>query len=243
MSEIVIQFQQVAASILSLSGLFWIGITVTIYVFSKRIHTLTGNHPLTLPLVISALVLGGLLFVLDVPVSEFQRATSLIHWLLGPVTVALAVPLHHQYQRIAGLGWRLWVAIVAGGVIAPALAWFTLYLFNAPLMLSMTMLVKSITTPLAMETAALTGGVPAIAAVFVISTGVVGAMVCPWVFKLLGGNNPAAQGVALGTVAHAIGTAKALQLSELTGALAAISLSLNGVLTAFVLPVLISTLE
>ncbi len=243
MSEILAQLKEVVENTFSVEAGIFITITIAVFKVSNRLHIKCRRHPLTLPLVVTAIVLGVVLLLLDIEVTRYQQATSVIHWLLGPVTVALAVPLYHQWERITKLGWRLWLAIFAGGIFAPVLAWAVLILFNAPAALSLTMLVKSITTPLAMETAAQTGGVPAIAAVFVISTGVVGAVVAPWVFRLLGQVHPEAQGVALGTVAHAIGTAKALQLSEVTGALAAIALSLNGIMTAFILPLVISTLE
>ncbi|MCW8092800.1 LrgB family protein [Alteromonas sp. ASW11-130] len=243
MNEIVGQLIVVLTNTASFTAISWIVLTFIVYVLSTGLHVLSNRHPFTLPMVITALVVGGVLALTDVKVRDYQEATSLIHWLLGPVTVALAVPLYYQYQRIAKLGWRLWLAIVISGVFAPTLAWGILYVMDAPVALSLTMLVKSITTPLAMETTAITGGIPAIAAVFVITTGVVGAMVCSWIFRLLGDDSAEAQGVALGTVAHAIGTAKALQYSEVTGAVAAISLSLNGIMTAFIIPILISTLE
>ncbi len=243
MNEILTQLNVVVDHTLSLDAAIFIVITITVFALSKRLHLRCRRHPLTLPLVVTALVLGAALMLLEIEVPRYQQATSLIHWLLGPVTVALAVPLYYQWKRITALGWRLWLAIFAGGVFAPILAWAVLFLFKTPVALALTMLVKSITTPLAMETAAKTGGIPAIAAVFVISTGVVGAIVSPWVFRYLGQANPEAQGVALGTIAHAIGTAKALQLSEVTGAIAAIALSLNGIMTAFILPLVLSTLE
>ncbi|MCW8106929.1 LrgB family protein [Alteromonas ponticola] len=242
MSEIINPLVSVVKSVITFNAVLWITLSIAIYMIASRLYAKTKGHPLTLPLLTSALALGGILHFLNIPVADYQQSTRLIHWLLGPVTVALAVPLYFQCKHIANLGWRLWLAIFAGGVFAPALAWAILYWSSVPVALSTTMLVKSITTPLAMETAELIGGIPAMAAVFVIFTGMVGAIVAPWVFKWLGGDNAEAQGVALGTVAHAIGTAKALQISELTGALAAISLSLNGIMTAFILPMLISTL-
>ena len=103
----------------------------------------------------------------------------------------------------------------------------------------MTMLVKSITSPLAMETGAAIGGIPALAAVFVILTGIVGALAAPLTYRLLGVTMPDAQGVALGAVCHAVGTSKALQMGEVQGALATVGLGLNGILTAVILPVIL----
>ena len=100
------------------------------------------------------------------------------------------------------------------------------------------MLAKSITTPLAMEASAHIGGIPALAAVFVIVTGVVGAILSGTVFAFLSIVNKKAQGIALGTVAHAVGTAKAIHMGADVAAMATLGLCVNGVFTAFVLPLL-----
>ena len=104
--------------------------------------------------------------------------------------------------------------------------------------LQMTMLVKSITTPLAVDVSEITQGIPALAAGIVITTGIVGAIVSSVVFKWLNIHSEVAQGVALGTVAHAIGTVKALQISDKTAALATLSLCVNGITTALIVPIL-----
>jgi putative effector of murein hydrolase len=100
----------------------------------------------------------------------------------------------------------------------------------------MTMLAKSITTPLAMEASAHIGGIPALAAVFVITTGIVGAIVATGVFSVLNVRDRQAQGIALGTVAHAIGTAKSIHMGEDVAAMATLGLCVNGIFTALVLP-------
>ena len=137
------------------------------------------------------------------------------------------------------LGWPLVISVATGGIIAPVLAWWLVYAFDAPTAIQLTMLVKSITSPLAMETGAMIGGIPALAAVFVIITGIVGALAAPLTYKLLNVTQPEAQGVALGSVCHAVGTAKALHMGEVQGALATVGLCLNGVMTAVVLPLLL----
>ncbi|GAB5393048.1 MAG: hypothetical protein Altm1KO_25660 [Alteromonas macleodii] len=129
-------------------------------------------------------------------------------------------------------------SIAFGGILAPFTAWLTLFALDAPRAIQITMLAKSITTPLAMESSAQVGGIPALAAVFVIVTGVVGAIVATGVFAILNVQNRQAQGIAMGTVAHAIGTAKAIQMGEDVAAMATLGLCVNGIFTALALPVI-----
>ena len=232
-------FDDWAKSIVSLTELsfswqggLWILLTVIAYLLALNIGRRTKGNPLANPVLVTAVLVGVMLMV-----------SGLVHWLLGPATVALAIPMYAQWEKIRELGWRLVASVFIAGVIAPLTAWFTVWYFDAPTALQMTMLAKSITTPLAMEATAHIGGIPALAAVFVIATGIVGAVIAPVMYKLLNVTLPQAQGMALGAVCHAVGTAKALQMSERTGALATLGLCLNGIMTAIILPLLFSSIS
>ncbi len=233
------ELSSVAHATLSVAGLQWITITLICYGAALWLFRLANASPWLHPLVLTAAGVSLALYFSQTSIAAFQTHAGLIHWLLGPATVALAIPMYNQWQQVRDLGWHLIVSVMAGGVLAPVLAWTTLYVLDAPLALQMTMLVKSITTPLAMDASANIGGVPALAAVFVITTGIVGAVVTPVVFRIARVTGAAAQGVALGTVAHAVGTAKALQMNEQTGAMATLGLCLNGIVTAVVVPLLL----
>ncbi|GGW72646.1 LrgB family protein [Alteromonas halophila] len=228
----------VVQNTLSIAGLLWLGVTLFVYAVAIRIHHAARATPALHPLLLTVVIVGAALWLSNTTIAEYQRVAGLLHWLLGPATVALALPMYNQWQRIRHHGWRLVVAIAAGGVIAPLLAWLTVWVVDAPVAMQLTMLLKSITTPLAMEATRLIGGIPALAAVFVIITGIVGAMVSGAVFRLVRVDDPHAQGIALGTVGHAVGTARALQLSEQTGAMATLGLCVNGIMTALVVPLL-----
>ena len=223
---------------LTFDGVIWLSVTLAAYFIALRLHHLAKASPVFHPLALTVVMVSIVLAISGVAIADYQRHAGLLHWLLGPATVALALPMYNQWQRIRHLGWRLIVAIGVGGVIAPLLAWSVMWLSDAPLAMQLTMLLKSITTPLAMEASRLIGGVPALAAVFVIISGIVGAIVSGGVFYLLKVDDTQAQGIALGTVAHAVGTARALQLSEQTGAMATLGLCVNGILTAIVIPLL-----
>ena len=222
----------------SATGLVWISITIVAYLLALSIARRTRGHPLANPVLVTAVITGMVILISGQGTGNYQHEAGFIHWLLGPATVALAIPMYAQWQKIRELGWRLVLAVFLAGVIAPLTAWLTVWFYDAPLAIQMTMLAKSITTPLAMEATAQINGIPALAAVFVITTGIVGAVIAPGVYHLLTVTLPQARGVALGAVCHAVGTAKALQMSERTGALATLGLCLNGIMTAIILPLL-----
>lgn len=226
----------------SVSGFIWLGFTLLIYRVGLLVNHWFRGHPVSHPLIFTALTVGLAVWLSNTAVEHYQRSAGLLHWLLGPATVALALPIYRQWQRLRTYGWRLPVSIVIGGVIAPILAWVVLWLSDAPLAMQITMLSKSITTPLAMGASEHIGGVPALAAVFVIITGIVGAIGSVAVFSFFKVTDVQAQGVALGTVAHAVGTAKALQMGDDVAAMATLGLCVNGVFTALILPLLFSVL-
>tara|TARA_A200000113_G_scaffold186445_1_gene173588 strand:+ start:2134 stop:2850 length:717 start_codon:yes stop_codon:yes gene_type:complete len=224
---------------LSYRGLFWLSISVISYMIALWANKTCRGHPAAHPILITALLVSIGLYCSNTHVSEYQRAASLLHWLLGPITVALALPIYRQWQKLRHYGWRLLVSIIFGGVLAPVSAWLTLFIFDTPSAIQFTMLAKSITTPLAMESSAQIGGIPALAAVFVIVTGIVGAVMASSMFSLFNVRDRQAQGIALGTVAHAIGTAKAIQMGDDVAAMATLGLCVNGIFTALALPVVV----
>ncbi|MEC9263036.1 MAG: LrgB family protein [Pseudomonadota bacterium] len=238
-NQITSRFAEVVSSTVTLNGMVWLAITLAFYGVAIKIFRASKGHPLVHPLSITTIAVAAVMWLCNVSAAGYREYASLLHWLLGPATVALAVPMYNQWQNIRQLGAPLIISVMVGGALAPLLAWAVIYLTNAPMAIQMTMLVKSITSPLAMETGAAIGGIPALAAVFVILTGIVGALAAPLTYRLLNVTMPDAQGVALGAVCHAVGTSKALQMGEVQGALATVGLGLNGILTAVVLPVIL----
>lgn len=224
-------------SFMSLGTFVWIAGTLVIYQLALLLYQRAGGTPLLHPLILTTAGVGLVIVATGNGVEQYQFDARALHWLLGPATVALALPLYNNWQHVKQQGWRLLVAVGVGGVVAPLLAWLSIAAFDPPTSLTMTMLAKSITTPFAMETVAQIEGVPALVAVFVITTGIVGAVACDIVFRLLNVSDAEAQGLALGTVAHAVGTAKAIQMNETTAAMATVGLCINGIMTAIILPI------
>lgn len=216
----------------------WLLITVLVYAVSLQVFRLLGRRSVFHPLLLCMAMLGLILFLTGQALAQYQQQVALLQWLLGPATVALAVPLFKQIASINNRARALLLPILLGGIAAPVSAVIWLYWTNVDKGIQITLLSKSITTPLAMDTARLMGGYPELAAVIVILTGIVGAVSGPWIFRLLSIKSQEAQGLAMGTVAHAVGTAQAMQMSEKAGAFATLALCINGVLTAIILPLL-----
>ncbi|WP_411391188.1 LrgB family protein [Pseudomonas sp. MPB23] len=194
------------------------------------------------PVLVSMLLVIGVLLSCGLSYVEYRKSTEIMGILLGPATVALAVPLYLNLRRIRQLFWPIFTTLVIGGVFATGLCVLLGWGFGAEHMMLMTMAPKSVTSPIAMLVAEQIGGVAALAAVFVLITGVVGAMIGPAYLSRLGVHSPEARGMALGMTAHAVGTSVALQESEECGAFAALAMSLMGVATAVFLPLAVSVI-
>lgn len=219
--------------------LFGIAITLGAYQLALAAYEKTRSVFLQ-PVLISMLVLIGVLITCGVSYAEYRKSTEILSILLGPATVALAVPLYLNLRRIRQLLWPTLTTLIVGGVFATGLCLLLGWWFGAEHMILMTMAPKSVTSPIAMLVAEQIGGVAALAAVFVLITGVLGAILGPGLLTLARVDNPAARGMALGLTAHAVGTSIALQEGEECGAFAALGMSLMGVATALFLPLAVS---
>lgn len=219
--------------------LFGIGITLGAYQLVLAGYERTRWIFLQ-PVLLSMLVLVAVLVGCGISYAEYRKSTEILNILLGPATVALAVPLFLNLRRIRLLLWPTLATLVVGGVFATGFCLLLGWGFGAEHMILMTMAPKSVTSPIAMLVAEQIGGVAALAAVFVLITGVIGGIFGPGLLTLAGVTSAPARGMALGLTAHAVGTSVALQESEETGAFAALGMSLMGVGTAVFLPLAIS---
>lgn len=219
--------------------LFGIGITLAAYQIVIAAYEKTRWIFLQ-PVLVSMLVVVGVLLSCGLSYAEYRKSTEIMNILLGPATVALAVPLYLNLRRIRQLFWPTFTTLVVGGVFATGICLLLGWWFGAEHMILMTLAPKSVTSPIAMLVAEQIGGVAALAAVFVLITGVIGAIFGPALLTGLGVRSPEARGMALGLTAHAVGTSVALQESEECGAFAALAMSLMGVATAVFLPLAVS---
>ena len=227
---------------LSANPLFWLTAVLVTYLAADRIAEACGRHPLVNVVAISAVVLGVLVVATGTRYQTFFDGAQFVHFLLGPATVALAVPLYRNLGRVRAALVPMSCALLIGSVTAMVSAVLVGALLGLPLSLLASLAPKSVTTPIAMSLAKDNGGIPALTAVFVVITGIFGAVVVTPLMNALGLRDWAARGFAAGLAAHGIGTARAFQVDPMAGAFAGIALGLNGAMTAVVTPVILPPL-
>lgn len=221
---------------LSTNPLLHLTITLAAYVFGDWLFQKTGQKSLLNPVLIAVLVLVAFLLVTDRRYETYFEGAQFVHFLLGPATVALAVPLYRQFHYVRRSLPAIMLAILAGSITAVLTAVGLAWMFGGSRTTLISLAPKSVTAPIAMGISEKLGGLPSLTAVLVILTGVLGAVLGIWVTRILRIRDPRAQGLALGVTSHGIGTARALQLGELAGAFAALAMGLNALATALILP-------
>ncbi|UVE18461.1 LrgB family protein [Pseudomonas sp. LS44] len=219
--------------------LFGVGITLAAYQLALAGYEKT-RWVFLQPVLVSMLLVIGILLACGIDYSEYRDRTVVLSLFLGPATVALAVPLFLNLKRIRLLLWPTLLTLLIGGLVATVLGVLLAWLLGADRQMIMSMAPKSVTSPIAMLVASQIGGIAALAAVFVLLTGVAGAVCGPTLLRLIGVRHPAAQGLALGITAHAVGTARAMEEGEECGGFAALGMSLMGVATAVLLPLAVA---
>lgn len=227
---------------LSASPLLGLTLTLLAYQGAVWVNKRCGGHPLANPVLIAVAALVALLWATGTPYRTYFDGAQFVHFLLGPATVALAIPLYAQFDRLKRMAGPLLAALLVGSVTAALSAVLIGKLLGASDATLYSLAPKSVTTPIAMGIAERLGGLPSLTAVLVILTGILGAVGAQGLYALMKCRDPAVQGFALGIASHGIGTARAFQMSEQTGAFAALAMGLNGLLTAALLPMLLPLL-
>lgn len=223
---------------LAASPLMGLTITLLAYQGAFRIYQRSGCNPLANPVLIAVTALVAFLSITGTAYETYFAGAQFVHFLLGPATVALAVPLYMQLKRVRAMLWPVLAGLLAGSLTAIGSAVLVGRLFGASETTQLSLAPKSVTTPIAMGIAERIGGIPSLTAVLVIVTGILGALGARWVFDAMRLRDPAIRGFAIGVASHGIGTARAFQVNEQSGAFAALAMGLNGALTALLVPVL-----
>ena len=223
---------------LSASPLLWLTATLWAYLGAHWLHERSGRNPLVNSVTIAVIVLIVVLLATDTKYDTYFQGAQFVHFLLGPATVALAVPLYNNLAVVRRMFLPMMAALVAGSATAIASGVGIAWLAGADLVTLKSLASKSVTTPIAMAVTEQIGGLPSLTAVFVILTGIIGAILVTPLFNALGIHDKQARGFAVGLAAHGIGTARAFQVSDVSGAFAGIAMALNGVITAVLVPVL-----
>jgi predicted murein hydrolase (TIGR00659 family) len=227
---------------LETTPLLGLAATLIVYRGAVMVARLARGHALANPVLIAIVVLSGLLLATGTPYSAYFQGAQYVHFLLGPATVALAIPMYANLARIRRSVRAIVPAILAGSVATVVSAMLLARLLGAPREVVLTLAPKSVTTPIAMGIAEQIGGQPSLAAVFVLITGLVASLLIGPALTLLRVTNWRAHGLAAGTAGHGLATARALLLSETAGAFGGLAIGLNGIITAIIVPLLANLL-
>ncbi len=223
---------------LSTQPLFWLTVTLLGYLVADRFAMLCRRHPLANPVVVAVLFVGVLLKVSGTDYRSYFDGAQFIHFLLGPATVALAVPLYRARRRVGENLLPMLAAVVAGSAVATASAVGIAAALGAPPATLASLAPKSVTTPVAMAISERLGGVPSLTAALVIITGVIGALIVTPLMNAMGIRDFAARGFAAGLASHGLGTARAFTVNSMAGVFAGVAMGMNAIVTAVLAPLL-----
>ncbi|WP_158736529.1 LrgB family protein [Alteribacillus sp. YIM 98480] len=220
-----------AAAILAAAG------TVLVYIGARKFYQ-RFSYPITLPIVTGTVVIIVVLLGTGISYDTYMLGGRWIEHLLGPAVVALAYPLYKQRKMLKMYFFPLLVSVTVGAFAGVLSGYYLSRLAGVEQALIASVLPKSVTTPVAMEVAASIGGPPPLAAVFVMVAGIGGVVTAPYLFKCCKINHVLAKGIGIGSASHAIGTAKALENSEIEGAASSVAMTLSAVIVSIIIPLL-----
>jgi predicted murein hydrolase (TIGR00659 family) len=223
-------------SYLAQEPLVWLTLTLVAYVAADAVAEAAGRAPLANPVLIAVILLGSMLWITQTPYPVYFEGAKFVHFLLGPATVALAVPLYLQGARLKRAILPVLAGLAVGSAVAVTSALAIAWALGVDQTILASLAPKSTTAPVAIGIASSLGGSPTLAAVLVILTGITGALVATPLLNALRIRDWRARGFSLGVAAHGIGTARALQVNPTAGAFAGIGMGLNAILTALIAP-------
>jgi predicted murein hydrolase (TIGR00659 family) len=219
--------------------LLWLAATLIAYSIGDALFKFSGRKPLVNPVLIAVVLLAGLLGATDTSYATYFEGAQFVHFMLGPATVALAIPLYVNLNRIREAALPIFLALVVGSLTAIISALGIAYALGVRGEVLLSIAPKSATAPVALGVSEAIGGSPTLTAVLVILTGITGAVVATPLLNLMGIKDWRARGFAVGVAAHGIGTARAFQVNETAGAFAGVGMGLNALLTALAAPYII----
>lgn len=217
------------------------GLTATLLAYQGAHWLWRRGHmsPFLNPVMISVMAIGGFLTATGIEYRTYFDGAQFVHFLLGPATVALAIPLYRQLRLLMRSLTAVLVGLVAGSITAIFTAMGCGWVLGASEQTIRSLAPKSVTAPIAMGLSDTIGGLPSLTAALVVLTGITGSVIGVWVLDMLKVRDERARGLAMGTASHGIGTARAIQMGEVTGAFSGLAMGLNGVATAILLPLLV----
>jgi predicted murein hydrolase (TIGR00659 family) len=229
-------------SYLSTEPLLWLTCTIVVYLCTDALSQKLRRNPLANPVLFAVAIIALILWASGTPYATYFDGAKFIHFLLGPATVALAVPIHGNLATIRKSAIPILGALIMGSIAAAVSAVMIASALGLPRQVIISIAPKSTTAPVAIGISEQLGGLPTLTAVLVILTGIFGAIVVTPMMNALKISDWRARGFAVGVAAHGIGTARAIQVNETAGAYAAIGMALNAVMTSILVPIVIAVL-
>ena len=227
---------------LSQSPLLWLSVTLLVYAIADTVSLKTRRHPLANPVLHSMWIIGAFLLLTGTSYATYFGGAQFVHFLLGPATVALAVPLYENRKVVASAILPMLVALAAGSVTAVGSVVLLAQAAGLPRAVILSLAPKSVTAGVAMGISESLHADPSLTAVAVILTGIMGAIVVTPLMDRMGITDFRARGFAVGIAAHGIGTARAFQVDAVAGVFAGIAMSLNALVTSLLVPLAVTLL-
>ncbi|MEM7066303.1 MAG: LrgB family protein [Cyanobacteria bacterium P01_B01_bin.77] len=225
---------------LSASPLLALTITLVTYNMAHRLYVYSRHHPLLNPVVTSVAALISFLLLTDTTYDTYFAGGQFIHFLLGPATVALAIPLYQQVSKLKKLWLPIMLALMTGVIINALSVVLIARLLGASAQTQISLAPKSVTAPVAMGISKQIGGLPTLTAAVVVLTGILGATLGPKLLNLMHIQDDSVKGIAIGASAHGLGTARSFQVSAEMGAFSGLAMALSALVSALVIPWLLS---
>jgi predicted murein hydrolase (TIGR00659 family) len=225
---------------LSQGPLLWLAATLAAYAIGDAAYRASGKSPLVNAVPVAVVILALVLWSTGTSYATYFEGAQFVHFLLGPATVALALPLWEARAHVRRAVLPILAALAAGSLTAIVSTLLIARAFGVTGELFASLSAKSTTAPVAIGIAQAVGGSPTLTAVLVILTGVTGAIVATPLLNLLGLTDWRARGFAVGVAAHGLGTARAMQVHPVAGAFAGLGMGMNAVLTAILAPIILN---
>ncbi|MDU3043146.1 LrgB family protein [Bradyrhizobium sp.] len=227
---------------LAQSPLLWLTVTLVIYAVTDAVSLRTRRHPLANPVLHAMWIVAAFLLLTGTPYTTYFAGAQFVHFLLGPATVALAVPLYQNRGIVLQAIVPMLAALIVGSITAIVSVVLLAEAFGLPQDVVLSLAPKSVTAGVAMGISESLHADPSLTAVAVVLTGIIGAVIVTPLMNSTGITDFRARGFAAGLAAHGIGTARAFQVDALAGTFSGIAMSLNALVTSFLVPIAITLL-
>jgi predicted murein hydrolase (TIGR00659 family) len=216
--------------------LFWLTLTIGSYLIADFIYRKSNLFPLLNPVALSVLLVSLILISFNIQYERYFDGAKFIHFLLGPATVALAIPIYRKWDLIVSNSKAILISLILGSFFAIFITYVLSLQFKLQEELIFSLLPRSVTAPIAMGISEIIGGIPSLTAIITLITGVVGASLGVFVFDLMKLKKMEARGFSLGLASHGIGTARAMSRHKYAGVFAAVGMGLSGLITSIIVP-------